>query len=191
MNRIKPKKIIILDTNIFLDWFKVPDKWNEANYASISNRLNDAKIKGHTLVIPLSVIIEIGNNITNAKKVDGKGGDVKISAKKFVDMLKELAEQDYHLEAFGQLKEGEYKWTLHPEKENSSFFSAEQIYKAAEEWLKKYTDNNFEKSLTFVDVSIKGTYDYYRKENPTYEVEIYSNDAQLRSYGEGKKKDKN
>ena len=64
-------KILIVDTSIMCVWLKVPGKEvagksNEYTYDIVARHIEEERLKGTKLVLPIATIIETGNHIAHS-----------------------------------------------------------------------------------------------------------------------------
>lgn len=68
------KKILIFDTSILCEWLEVPNKYtknikdSEWNHETIDEKIKEEEKRGTKFLLPVAVIIEIGNHIAQANE---------------------------------------------------------------------------------------------------------------------------
>lgn len=155
------KKVLIIDTSILMVWLNVPGfetagKGNEWTIDNVTEKLQKEQDNGTCFILPIATIIEAGNHIAQVKK----GDEIcKSLVNRFADLLENVAKN-------------ETPWTLF--KNQAELWSPEQLIELAEQWRKTGI-----MKLSLGDASIVKIAQYYQ---PTYEVEIFTGDRQLKGY---------
>jgi hypothetical protein len=80
--------ICLIDTSIFLEILNVPHKASQSEL--ILQELKEKIKAGESLFLPMATILETGNHIAKAKKVDGN--QRRICAEKFVNQVTQALE---------------------------------------------------------------------------------------------------
>jgi hypothetical protein len=154
------RKLRVIDTSILCVWLQVPgfdhcsptdDLWDNNR---ITKELIDAEKNGEEFILPLAVIIETGNHISQSK------GDRYNTAQRLIDCILKTAND-------------QSPWVYVGAQPN--FWSAERLPQLAQEWLEHVTAQS-----SMGDISIKQVADYYAKTGA--EVTIFTGDSGLKSF---------
>ena len=154
-------KILIIDTSILCVWLEVYGKetcgsganmWTKALVEKLIDREKD---EGAIFVLPLAVIIETGNHITNANQRRHQ------TAKKLADLMCLAADEQSPWAAFT---------------EQSILWNADSLKQLAQEW----SDNAAQK-ISMGDITIKKVADFYGSMEK-YHVEILTGDNGLKAF---------
>jgi hypothetical protein len=152
-------KILVIDTSMLCTWLNVPGKetcgtsndlWDKTR---VSKLLEKEERKGARFVLPLAVIIETGNHISQSQKAWD-------CANKLCDIIKKSLDSTSPWVAFSQQ---EVLW------------SSAELRKLANEW-----PNYAKARFSLGDMTIKTVAEYYAEMR--YEVHILTGDAGLKAY---------
>jgi hypothetical protein len=148
--------ICLIDTSIFLEILNVPHKASQSEL--ILQKLEE-KIKAReSLFLPMATILETGNHIAKAKKVDGN--QRRICAEKFVNQVT-------------QALEGKSPFTP------INFLKKEDL----QGWLKEFPDQAM-RGRGLGDLSIIHDWQKICDQNPSRRVYIWSLDKHLKGYNQ-------
>lgn len=154
------KKILIIDTSILTVWLQIPGfetagSNNQWNYAKIVDKLKSEEKVDTCFVLPIATIIETGNHIAHIKQ-----GDVYALVNRFADLLELVAQN-------------QTPWTLFTTQ--AELWTPEHLMELANQWRQTGV-----MKLSLGDASIVKVAHYYQLMQ--YNVEIFTGDAQLKSY---------
>ena len=162
------RKNLILDTNILCAWLQIPgyevaqakDKSpiESQTKADIDAKIDQTIADNGLLVLPLATIIETGNHISQAKQGKFSHRDLAQSFKALIHKA---------------LDENELHWVLFT-RNVELFWGEDAVSKLIEEWFE-----TVERKLSLADVSLLAVAEYYWKEQPYWETEVYTVDEGL------------
>lgn len=159
-------KLVIIDTSVYCVWLGIPeaknclDENNKVLTASAINaKIKDLEKKGVKLVLPIAVIIETGNFISQIKHTQKRIEITQI----FANHVQECLEGNTPWSAFGVQK-------VLLENENLTILLAE--------WEKKIIVQ--QKNYSLADISIAQVAYFYKEQG--FEVEIFTGDWGLSNY---------
>jgi hypothetical protein len=157
--------VVIIDTNVLCAWLKVPGKEtcgsgsNLLDYKVADSLVKERISSKSTFVLPLAVIIETGNHISQAP------ADRYEAAKRLAALMAKTAEQESPWAAF-----------VHQTK----LWDAAEITRLSEEW-----PELAKAKLSMGDVTIKRLAEFYAQSGFT--VELMTADDGLKAYEPTKK----
>jgi hypothetical protein len=84
------KRLVVLDTSYLLEFFQVPGESQAQAYAPVEARIKEALENKDQMFLPLPVLFELGNHITDIKNFELR----KTLAKKLFDLVKSSIENE-------------------------------------------------------------------------------------------------
>lgn len=151
---------MIIDTSILCVWLRVPDmspcgpQDNQWDYERVNAKIEEERQLGTLFVLPLAVIIETGNHITQAR------GDIYTLVNEFADFIIQSAD-------------GTIPWATFTAQ--SSLWNVDGIKSLAQRWRATGITRQSIGDASIVDVA-----EYYAEAGN--DVEILTADEGLRSY---------
>ena len=153
-----PSRVLIIDTSVLCCLLEVPGRETcgseEERWDKSRIEMLLAKEQGSTLVLPLATIIETGNHIAQAPR------DRFAVATEFAKYLAAAAD-------------GESPWAAFTEQ--AVLWGSDQLKNLSRDW-----PNLASSKMSIGDITIKDVAEFYAK--ASYEVEIVTGDAGLKSY---------
>lgn len=152
-------RYLIIDTSILCVYLQVPGhttcgkKGNEWTFERVSEKIETAKRKNTTLILPIATLIETGNHISQIK-----GYDIKPYANAFADLIRDSVNNVSPWDAFSV---------------QSELWTPEELLRYAEEWPQQASDR-----ISLGDASIIRVAEYL---NQVADVEIFTGDGGLRA----------
>lgn len=151
---------MILDTSMLVVWLQVPGMEHcdsdGIGFSEVNQRLDEEAKKGTHFILPLAVLIETGNHITQVKTNNPKKREV---ARVFAEWVRT---------AIG----GHSPWILF--NDQLAIFDDEKLLEMIDEWRENLD------SLSIGDISVKRVADHYASDRT--EIIIFTCDQNLRAY---------
>lgn len=154
------RKVVILDSSILCVWLKVSSKGtcgsgqSEWTFTKADAQINKAVASKCILVLPLAVIIETGNHISQSQ------GDRYPAAKRLADLMAKAADQQSPWAAFV---------------DQSKLWDPEGLRSLSAEW-----PDLAKSGLSMGDATIKRVAEYYAQSGSA--VELMTGDQGLKAY---------